>query len=223
MRTYDKQNPYPEEVNRQAVSRIADIHLCPTPDSAFNLSKELVRGSIHVVGNTVLDNLTHLTPTRNNTVIVTMHRRENHESMAEWFKALDNLAKTFYNEYRFILPIHPNPNVKKHRHLLKHVKVIDPVPYDEFLEMLASCAYVITDSGGLQEETSFLGKRSIVCRKITERPEGLGGFSALCAEPEEMLTMFCEMIEADNPDGKCPYGDGKSGGRIVDILLKELK
>jgi len=223
LRTYDKGNPYPEEINRQAVSRIADIHLCPTPDAAFNLSKELVRGSIHVVGNTVLDNLTHLVPTRDNTVIVTMHRRENHERMAEWFETLDNVAKAFYNEYRFVLPIHPNPNVQKHRHLLKHVKVIDPVPYDEFLEMLASCSYVITDSGGLQEETSFLGKRSIVCRKVTERPEGLGGFSVLCGEPEDLLTTFCEMVEALDPSERCPYGDGKSGPRIVDILLKELR
>ena len=223
LRTYDKGNPYPEEINRQAVSRIADIHLCPTPDAAFNLGKELVRGSIHVVGNTVLDNLTHLVPTRDNTVIVTMHRRENHEKMDEWFEALDNLAKTFYNQYRFILPIHPNPNVQKHRHLLKYVKIVDPVPYDEFLEMLASCSYVITDSGGLQEETSFLGKRSIVCRKVTERPEGLGGFSVLCAEPEELLALFCEMVEKPNPSGKCPYGDGESGPRIVGVLLEELE
>ena len=222
LRTYDKENPYPEEFNRQAVSRIADIHLCPTPDSAFNLSKELVRGSIHVVGNTVLDNLTHLEPTRGNTVIVTMHRRENHDKMDEWFRVINNIAEEFEGQYEFILPIHPNPDVKKHQHLLAHIKVIDPVPYDEFLELLASCSYVITDSGGLQEETSFLGKRSIVCRKATERPEGLGGFSALCGEPEGLYEAFREMTYFSPPTGDCPYGDGKSAERIVKILLEEL-
>jgi UDP-N-acetylglucosamine 2-epimerase (non-hydrolysing) len=222
LRTYDKENPYPEEFNRQAVSRIADIHLCPTPDAAFNLSQELVGGSVYVVGNTVLDNLTHLTPTKDNTVVITMHRRENHEKMDRWFKALDHIAKTFSHEYRFILPIHPNPNVQKHRHLLKHVEVIDPVPYEKFLEMLASCSYVITDSGGLQEETSFLGKHSIVCRKTTERPEGLGKFSALCPRPELLFEMFGNMIRTPDPVGECPYGDGKSAERIVKILLEEL-
>ena len=222
LRTYDKENPYPEEFNRQAVSRIADIHLCPTPDAAYNLGMELVRGSIHVVGNTVLDNLTHLTPTKDNTVVITMHRRENHDKMDRWFKALDHVAKTLSHEYRFVLPIHPNPNVQKHRHLLKHVEVINPVPYDEFLEMLASCSYVITDSGGLQEETSFLGKRSIVCRKTTERPEGLGEFSVLCHEPEQLFEMFESMRHAPDPKGKCPYGDGQSAEKIVNILLEEL-
>jgi UDP-N-acetylglucosamine 2-epimerase len=222
LRTYDKENPYPEEFNRQAVSRIADIHLCPTPDAAFNLSKELVRGSIHVVGNTVLDNLTHLRPTRDNTVVITMHRRENHKKMNRWFKALDHIAKTFSHEYRFVLPIHPNPNVQKHRHLLKHVEVIDPVPYGEFLEMLAACSYVITDSGGLQEETSFLRKRSIVCRKTTERPEGLGEFSILCHEPEQLFEMFESIRHTSEPKGRCPYGDGQSAEKIVNILLEEL-
>ena len=146
LRTYDRDNPYPEEFNRQAVSRIADIHLCPTPDAAFNLSQELVGGSVYVVGNTVLDNLTHLTPTKTNTVVITMHRRENHKKMDLWFKALDHIAKTFSHEYRFVLPIHPNPNVQKHRHLLEHVEVIDPVPYEEFLEMLASCSWKVLRS-----------------------------------------------------------------------------
>ena len=222
LRTYDRDNPYPEEFNRQAVSRIADIHLCPTPDAAYNLSKELVRGSVHVVGNTVLDNLTHLTPTKTNTVVITMHRRENHKKMDLWFKALDHIAKTFSHEYRFVLPIHPNPNVQRHRHLLEHVEVINPVPYDEFLEMLASCSYVITDSGGLQEETSFLGKHSIVCRKTTERPEGLGKFSALCPGPELLFEMFENMKRTPDPAGECPYGDGKSAEKIVKILLEEL-
>ena len=182
-----------------------------------------MRGSIHVVGNTVLDNLTDLVPTRGNTVVVTMHRRENHDKMDQWFATINNIAKEFKDQYEFILPIHPNPNVKKHQGLLTHVKVIDPVPYNDFLDMLAGCSYVITDSGGLQEETSFLGKRSIVCRKTTERPEGLGGFSDLCGEPEGLREAFQMMLQSPDPTGDCPYGDGSSAEKIVNILLQELK
>jgi UDP-N-acetylglucosamine 2-epimerase (non-hydrolysing) len=222
LRTYDLHNPYPEEFNRQAVSRVSNIHLCPTMDSAHNLSRELVKGRTYVVGNTVLDNLVDLETSKTNTVIITMHRRENHDKIAEWFEAFDNLAKTYHGEYRFILPIHPNPNVQKHRGLLKYVEVIDPLPYDEFLNLLASCSYVISDSGGLQEETAFLGKRSIVCRKVTERPEGLGSFSVLCETPLELFEHFYVMKQKPDPTEACPYGDGKSAQRIVSILEEEL-
>ena len=222
LRTYDKDNPYPEEFNRQAISRIADIHLCPTNDSAFHLRNEMCEGLVAVVGNTVLDNLVDLEVSENNTVIVTMHRRENHYIMDQWFIAIDRLAKQYEGIYEFILPIHPNPNVQKHRHLLKHVTVIDPVPYDEFIKMLASCSYVITDSGGLQEETAFLRKRSIVCRKTTERPEGLGDFSVLCDNPFVLGDEFISMIMLDEPTAKCPYGDGHAAEKIVGILSEEF-
>jgi UDP-N-acetylglucosamine 2-epimerase len=217
LRTWDIENPYPEEANRQMISRIADVHLCPTETSAKNLKKELVSGSVYVVGNTVLDNLKNLTVTNNNTVIVTLHRRENHSKISRWFQNLDSLAKQ-YKKYTFILPIHPNPNVLNKKSLLKNVQVIEPVSYEPFLKMLASCSYVITDSGGLQEETSFLKKRSIVCRKTTERPEGLGLFSELCPEPEHLPYLFAEMILKQEPTADCPYGDGNSAEKIINIL-----
>jgi UDP-N-acetylglucosamine 2-epimerase len=112
--------------------------------------------------------------------------------------------------------------VQKHRGLLKYVEVIEPLPYDEFLNLLASCSYVISDSGGLQEETAFMGKRSIVCRKVTERPEGLGTFSVLCESPLELFEHFYVMKRKPDPTGVCPYGDGKSAQRIVSILEEEL-
>ena len=222
LRTYDRDNPYPEEFNRQAVSRMADIHLCPTEVSAQNLKNEKVQGTIHVVGNTVLDNLVDIVPTRTGAVVVTLHRRENHEKMAEWFSEIDKLAEKYEGIYKFILPIHPNPNVMKHKDILKHVHVSRPYQYDQFVILLASSAYVITDSGGLQEETSFMRKRSIVCRKTTERPEGLKEFSVLCPEPENLIPLFDEMIKKPEPTGECPYGDGRSAERIVDILLEKL-
>jgi UDP-N-acetylglucosamine 2-epimerase (non-hydrolysing) len=110
----------------------------------------------------------------------------------------------------------------KHREILRHVDVSRPYPYDEFIALVAASAYVITDSGGLQEETSFMRKRSIVCRKTTERSEGLKEFSVLCPEPENLIPLFDEMIDKPEPTAECPYGDGRSAERIVDILLEEL-
>ena len=93
MRTWNNNHPYPEEFNRCAVSRMADIHLCPTEKTAENLKIERVGGSIHVVGNTVLDNLVQIVPKRTNSIVLTMHRRENHHLIPDWFSRFDNLAK----------------------------------------------------------------------------------------------------------------------------------
>ena len=223
LRTGDLRNPYPEEFNRQAISRLADIHLCPTDVSVSNLKKEHLGGKVYLVGNTVLDNLKDIESTYGNTILVTMHRRENHALMDRWFSALESLAKR-YPEYEFIIPLHPNPNVQQYKHLLQAVKVIDPVGHNEFIRMIASCRFIITDSGGIQEEASFLRKKCIVCRKITERVEGMGTFASLCPYPEELEEQF-DWFNSDNNhvpgnNEECPYGDGHSSQKICDILLK---
>ncbi len=219
LRTYDKLNPYPEEFNRRSVSCLADVHLCPTAEAAFNLKKESTCGKIFLVGNTVLDNLTDTETSYENKIVVTLHRRENHEIMDEWFRALNALAAA-YQEYEFILPIHPNPNVLKHRHLLTNVNVVEPMEHKDFVGLLASCRFLITDSGGLQEESAFLRKKCIVCRKTSERVEGMGVFSVLCETPGMLREAF-EWIDADYiPDENqpCPYGDGQSADKIFKIL-----
>ena len=219
LRTYDLNHPYPEEFNRQAISRIADINLCPTEISYANLLDEKVSGKAFVVGNTVLDNLVGVDVSYSNNIIVTMHRRENHYWIDQWFGVIDNIAAK-NPDLNFILPLHPNPNVAKHRGILKHVSVIEPVPYGEFMKMLAECKFAITDSGGLQEEMAFFNKMCIVCRKETERKMGLGVFSHLCHEPVDLHELF----QAVNRDYRsveglaCPYGDGNSSERIVQIL-----
>ena len=169
------------------------------------------------MGNTVLDNLRGIEPSYNNKILITMHRRENHLLIEEWFSEFDLLAKN-YPEYEFVFPIHPNPNVKKHRNILKHVKVIDPLQYNEFIQSLSKCRFVITDSGGIQEESSFFGKKCIICRKTTERVEGLGSFAFLCDSPSK-LSGFFEQVVADHiPSGECPYGDGYATDKIVEVL-----
>jgi len=219
LRTYDNDNPYPEEFNRQAISRIASIHLCPTASDYQNLFNEKAQGSKYVVGNTVLDNLRNLEVSYNNDVLITMHRRENHDKMKQWFIAFENAAEKF-PEKNFIFIAHPNPNVQKHVGSLKRTKVIDPVPYDEFIKKVAGCCFLITDSGGLQEESSFLRKKSIVCRHKTERTSGIGIFSKMCGHPEDLNRLVLNVVSEPTVSKSqvCPYGDGRSAEKIYDII-----
>lgn len=222
LRTYDNHNPYPEEFNRQAISKLASVHLCPSQADHNNLIAERSQGDVHIVGNTVLDNLLGLETSYSNKVIITMHRRENHDQLDKWFQVFESLALQ-YLDLNFELISHPNPNVKKHLHLLNKVYVNKPMPHNQFIKYLANCRFLITDSGGLQEESSFLRKKSIVCRQKTERTGGLGTFSALCHHPEDLARLVEDanknyQIPEDIP---CPYGDGYAAEKIYEIL-KEL-
>ena len=220
LRTFNKDHPYPEEFNRRAVSVMADIHLSPTELCTDNLLKEKIDGKIFTVGNTVLDNLVHIKPEYTNKIVITMHRRENHHIIPEWFAAFDKLAKD-NPQYNFIIPLHPNPNVKKYKNLLKHVEVVEPMDYNNFIELLSKARLVITDSGGLQEESSFFNKKCIVCRETTERVEGMGTF-AFMSSPDRVENDFYLLIDDYIPNDNCPYGDGKSADRITNILLDEI-
>jgi UDP-N-acetylglucosamine 2-epimerase (non-hydrolysing) len=224
LRTHDLNNPFPEEANRQLISRISSIHFCPTLANGSNLGNEWVGGEKHIVGNTSLDNLVKYGNDCDyeNIVLVTLHRRENHAIIDQWFNAVDNLAKK-YKDHRFILPIHPNPNVQKHRDMLKHVEVVNPLDHEDLLGILVKCKFVITDSGGIQEESSFFRKKAIVCRKQTERPEALMYTSLLCEDPEELFKMGVEIMEnyEVTHNHECPFGDGKSAKKIVKILQSE--
>jgi UDP-N-acetylglucosamine 2-epimerase (non-hydrolysing) len=220
LRTYNLQEPYPEEANRQMISRITDLHLCPTKTAYANLENEKVPGEIVVVGNTVLDNLLDIETEYGFKVLVTMHRRENHNNIKEWFKQIDKLASD-NSHYEFCLPIHPNPAVKKHKNLLKNVKVVEPMDYNILLDYLAKCSFVITDSGGIQEESAFLRKPCLVCRQETERAEGLGNFSLLCKSPEELAQGFEDLASLEM-SGDCPYGDGRSSEKIIRLLENDI-
>ncbi len=220
LRTYDKWNPYPEEFNRQAVSRIADIHLCPTELAANNLRKEGIVDNVFISGNTVLDNIRDVPAKYRDLIVVTMHRRENHHWIDQWFEKINLLAKN-NPSLEFVLPIHPNPNVYKHREILTDVKVVSPLEYNSFIELLAKAKFVITDSGGIQEETSFFFKKCIVCRKATERSEGLGVFSFLCETPDHLEGLFNTINDDYIPDGECPYGDGYAAESILEYLREQ--
>jgi UDP-N-acetylglucosamine 2-epimerase (non-hydrolysing) len=202
LRTYDTMSPYPEELNRQMLSRIAKYHFSPTAASRYNLIKEGVAdANIFVTGNTVVDALfwavQRITADKefrefhvkdlnrvlgcdwqsSRIVLITGHRRENHGSGLENIcKAIARLAND-YTDTLFVYPVHMNPSVRNsvvnNLDGIKNVKLTDPLGYVPFVILLMQCHIVLTDSGGIQEEAPSLGKPVLVMREVTERPEGL--------------------------------------------------
>jgi len=224
LRTYDDKNPYPEESYRQLISRISDINFCPTELSLINLNDEKVKGKSFVVGNTVLDNLYEIKKKSSygKKVLITLHRRENHQIMETWFEKINILCEKF-SDLEFIFPIHPNPDVKKFQSLLSNkIKVIDPLDHQQLVTLLLDTKFVITDSGGIQEESSFLNKKVIVCRKTTERPEGIEtGHIHLCQSPDQLIEMVYKINSNYYINNICPYGDGQSSIKIFNILIND--
>jgi UDP-N-acetylglucosamine 2-epimerase (non-hydrolysing) len=223
LRTYDLENPFPEEGYRQIVSRIADINLCPTKLSAKNLKKERIKGQIHIVGNTSLDNLIKYknNSSYSNKILITLHRNENLPIIKDWLSEIDKIAEK-NKDLQFIYPVHPNPMIKAEADNCKYINKIDPLQHLELINLLKDCKFVITDSGGIQEEACFLNKKIIVCRKTTERPEGIySGHIYLCQKPEELEYHFLKINNYFLISKKCPYGNGKSSKKILKILNNE--
>jgi UDP-N-acetylglucosamine 2-epimerase (non-hydrolysing) len=227
LRTFDLDNPFPEEANRILIGQIAAINFAPTKGAQQNLERSGAR-NIHLVGNTVVDAVEIIrrecaiaTPPQPNTVLVTLHRRENHDIMDQLFDELNRVALA-YPMLHLVLPIHPNPNVQKHRHRLTapNLSVVAPVGYIDMLRMIAASAFIITDSGGLQEEASCFNKKVLIVRETTERPEiievGLGKLAGgkILANIEWAIT----------PPENCvasPFGDGDAAEKIVGVLREE--
>lgn len=221
LRSFDIENPYPEEFYRKAISALASINFCVSEVGEKNLKDEKVSGEIYTVGNTVLDNIPSMKIEYGNKILITMHRRENHDVMKSWFEALENIA-SLNQDLEFVFPIHPNPNVRKYMNILKNVKVIEPIEHENLLHFVSKCKFIITDSGGLQEESAFLKKKSIVCRKTTERVEGLETFSFLCKNSDNLVDLFNKVNKDCYIDLACPYGNGKTSEKIVEILKRKL-
>ena len=245
LRTWDKYSPYPEEMNRTLVGRIAELHFCPTVNNLRNLERETVMGQTFVTGNTVIDAMkTTVSPDfrfsvpelneldfRNRRVIaVTCHRRENYgEPMREIMEAIRDLALN-HPEIEVVYPVHLSPVVRECVFgILKdvpRVHLIDPIDVENMHNLMARCYFVMTDSGGLQEEAPALGKPVLVLRRETERPEAvqagtvkLAGVKKqdILALAEELLTderVYEAMAHAVNP-----YGDGHACERIGQGIL----
>jgi UDP-N-acetylglucosamine 2-epimerase (non-hydrolysing) len=242
LRSFNLAAPYPEECNRRIISVFSSYNLCPTESARKNLQREgAAEKTLFVTGNTVVDALRLIQEKQNLDglervfpniqkpfILITAHRRESFGAGFESIcKAIQTLARK-YPRFQFIYPVHLNPNVQKpvHRMLsdLSNVKLVEPVPYLELLTLLKHCEFVLTDSGGIQEESPSFGKHCIVLREATERMESVDlGTSELVGTDLDKILGAVQRIAEGNVKhsvGENPYGDGHASERILDILQK---
>jgi UDP-N-acetylglucosamine 2-epimerase (non-hydrolysing) len=247
LRSFDKWQPFPEEINRRVTGVIADIHFAPTEQSRQNLLREgVVESCVQVTGNTIIDalkriqilpwdpsalgkNANALKSPESKLILVTVHRRENFgEPMVEICGALRKLAQR-YPHIHLVIPVHRNPNVwgPVHRLLGKvsNITLLPPVDYLTLVQLMMRSCIVITDSGGIQEEAPALGVPALVLREVTERPEGVasGNVKLVGSDPQRIIYETARLL--DDPDEHLrmaralnPYGDGHAAERIVDAL-----
>lgn len=238
LRSFDRQAPFPEEMNRVFAGYLAALHFAPTIRARDNLLREGVpEHRVWVTGNTVIDALlqqaakTAAGDGEQRTILVTLHRRENFgEGLEQACAALLELAAR-YPDVRFLLPVHPNPNVSDViRHRLApapSIELVDPMDYGEFVRALKGAYLVLTDSGGVQEEAPALGKPVLVMREVTERPEAieLGVARLVGVDREKIVSETARLLDDDRlyarmARGGSPYGDGLAAGRIVARLAE---
>ncbi|MCL4415497.1 MAG: UDP-N-acetylglucosamine 2-epimerase (non-hydrolyzing) [Actinobacteria bacterium] len=254
LRTYNKFNPFPEEINRQLISRIADFNFAPTEKALNNLKAEVIDAkTIFLTGNTIVDaiqwgigrvekdkeeiesnELFKKLDYGKKIVLVTMHRRESFgEDIKNACEAL-KIVSGRYENVQIVYPVHLNPNVKKPVHEIlgniKNITLTNPLSYETFIWLMSKSYFIVTDSGGIQEEAPTLKKPVLVIRKFTERTESLDlGTSKLIGTDIKTIVnnisvlldhndKYLEMIPDINP-----YGDGRASEKIVDIIYNSFK
>jgi UDP-N-acetylglucosamine 2-epimerase len=241
LRTGDRRDPFPEEINRRLVSVLANLHFAPTGRARKNLLSESISpADVFVTGNTIVDCMQRVTASfgvppsaqrrgsQKPLILVTAHRRESFgEPMERICRAVAHLARS--GKYEIIFPVHPNPQV---RHAVSSVlsqsaglRLCAPMEYREFLKTLMTAQLVITDSGGVQEEAAALGVPALVTRAKTERPEGIAaGLAMLVGSNTDEIVAAAEKSltrrRARNGAraGTRAYGDGHASERVVQIL-----
>ena len=245
LRSGQKYQPFPEEINRRVAGVVADAHFAPTAEARQNLLREGVpESAVYVTGNTVIDALQYIAampfniahsplagiPARKRWVLVTAHRRENFGAPLERIcVALRQLAGRYAGSVQLIYPVHMNPNVEKPvRKMLgqiENISLLPPLEYLPMVHLMKRSEIVLTDSGGLQEEAPGLGKPVLVFREVTERPEGVragtvrlvGSDTGRIVEEASRLLDDRSAYEAMSKAIQ-PYGDGCAARRIADIL-----
>lgn len=244
LRSYNKYSPFPEEMNRSLVGRIADMHFAPTEQNKENLLAENVREEdIFVVGNTVIDalksvvrpdfefsdNLISILRKDTRKILFTAHRRENMDVLDQIFLAIKDLAD-LYKDIDIIYPIHLNPKIREiySKIVGEHdrIHLIEPLEYREFSNLMARSFIVISDSGGVQEEAPALDIPVLVLRRETERQEGVvaGTIKLVGVEREHIVKEASLLLENADVYEKMaksvnPYGAGDTAERIIDIIL----
>jgi len=247
LRSHDNRNPFPEEINRRFVSLVAKYNFCPTMEAKENLLTEGVsKNSIFVTGNTIVDALngmlsdTAATPPsipgldigffEKPFVLITGHRRENFDTMEEICAAVKTLAAR-YEDINWLWVIHLNPHVRRVVfEILKNipnVRIVEPVPYKAFVYLMSRSKFIISDSGGVQEEAPSMGKSVLVTRNCTERPEAVEtGTSILVGTDKGRIIKYASALLNGRVKKTCkrsPFGDGHAAERILDIITDEKK
>ncbi|MEA4816127.1 MAG: UDP-N-acetylglucosamine 2-epimerase (non-hydrolyzing) [Lachnospiraceae bacterium] len=246
LRTYDKYQPYPEEMNRSMAGRLCDLHFAPTKISRENLLRENVDGeNIFVTGNTVIDalahtikpgyrfnceELNHIDFKKRRVIAVTAHRRENlGEPLKNICLALKDITKAF-PDTEIVYAVHKNPLVRETVFETlggaERIHLTDPLDLKDMHNLMNNSYLVLTDSGGLQEEVPSMGKPVLVLRNVTERPEGIAaGTLKLAGTERDIIFKMAEELLSDSGAYEKmalavnPFGDGKASERIIDAIL----
>ena len=245
LRTYDKYQPFPEEMNRKLTSALADLNFAPTALAKEHLEKEHVaEQSIFVTGNTVIDALqttveenyrfheealNQIDYQSRRVIAVTAHRRENlGEPLERICRAILRLTENF-SDVEVVYAVHKNPAVTEPVHKIlggkERIHLLDPLDLKDMHNLMYRSYFVMTDSGGLQEEVPSLGKPVLVLRNVTERPEGIeaGTLALAGTEEDTVYRMAKELLEDKEKyqamaQAKNPFGDGKASQRIADAI-----
>jgi len=250
LRSGNNPHPFPEEVYRKAISAMASLHCAPTRRAAEALARENVEpASIDVTGNTVIDALHWVSAqvgmrpelasglaelevrfAGRKILAVTAHRRENEgEGISNICAAIDRLAAR--EDVAVVFPVHANPALRalaeERLGGLANVALTSPLDYPHFARLLGMAHFVLTDSGGVQEEAPALGKPVLVLRETTERPEGVEAGTALLVgtDPDRIVAEAARLLDdaaayANMAQAHNPYGDGKAAGRIVELIAR---
>lgn len=244
LRTYDVRSPYPEEFNRRAIDITARWLFAPTRLSAENLLREgLKEDNIYITGNTAIDALEYTVDkdysspitdaaSGRRIILLTAHRRESHgEALRGIFRAVRRIADES-DDVMIVYPVHPNPVVRTAAEEIlsghERIMLTEPLDVIAFHNLMAKSFFIMTDSGGIQEEAPSLGKPVLVLRDVTERPEGVSaGTLRIVGTNEKSVYLACKNLLCNDAEyekmssAENPYGDGKASKRIADILLSE--
>jgi UDP-N-acetylglucosamine 2-epimerase (non-hydrolysing) len=247
LRTFDERDPWPEEMNRRVAGVVADLHFAPTPASAGNLYREgVAKERVYVTGNTVIDALEMVSkmpfdpggtilatiPLEGKRILVaTMHRRETSQEALRGICAALAAIAARYEDVQIVCPVHPNPKVQGTVGELlagiPNVTLIPPLDYQPMIWLLQRCHFVITDSGGLQEEVTAIGKPVLVVREKTERPEGIAagnahlvGTDRAAVEAAATRLLSDPVVYERMARPTDSYGNGDAARKIVDALCE---
>lgn len=244
LRSFDLSSPFPEEVNRRIATCTANVHFAPTTEARNNLVSEgIPEGDIFVTGNTVVDALHMIpridefeTPALNaipwgdsRVLVTTVHRRE---SLGEHLEAICDALEAIvrlHAQVEIAFPVHLNPRVREVVHArlghIPRIHLLDPLPYPELLELLRRSHFVLSDSGGIQEEVPSFGKPILILRETTERPEVLqSGFGELVGTDAKTILARTTALLNDpalyqqRASGRNPFGDGRAAFRIAEVI-----